>query len=99
MLHILLLISATIALSIMLIPLSSRFRAPILLVFLAIGMALGEDGPGGIEFEECQETVTAFSGQARDQFKKLLKEKTQVATDVKGTLKTMLTRLDNSVSG
>ena len=43
MLQALLLISATIALSIMLIPLSSRFRAPILLVFLAIGMALGED--------------------------------------------------------
>ena len=61
MLHILLLISATIALSIMLIPLSSRFRAPILLVFLAIGMALGEDGPGGIEFEDFALTYSAGS--------------------------------------
>ena len=54
---------------------------------------------GGIKFEECQETVTAFSGQALDQFKKLLKEKTQVAAEVKGTLKTMLSRLDKSVTG
>lgn len=61
MLHVLLLISATIALSIMLIPLSSRFRAPILLVFLAIGMALGEDGPGGIEFENFALTYSAGS--------------------------------------
>jgi cell volume regulation protein A len=61
MLHVLLLISATIALSIMLIPLSSRFRAPILLVFLAIGMALGEDGPGGIEFEDFALTYSAGS--------------------------------------
>ncbi|MED5550001.1 MAG: potassium/proton antiporter [Pseudomonadota bacterium] len=61
MLQALLLISATIALSIMLIPLSSRFRAPILLVFLAIGMALGEDGPGGIEFEDFALTYSAGS--------------------------------------
>lgn len=61
MLQFLLLISATIALSIMLIPLSSRFRAPILLVFLAIGMALGEDGPGGIHFEDFALTYSVGS--------------------------------------
>jgi len=61
MLQVLLLISATIALSIMLIPLSSRFRAPILLVFLLVGMALGEDGPGGIHFEDFALTYSAGS--------------------------------------
>lgn len=61
MLQVLLLISATIALSIMLIPLSSRFRAPILLVFLIVGMALGEDGPGGIQFEDFALTYSVGS--------------------------------------
>lgn len=61
MLQVLLLISATIALSIMLIPLSSRFRAPILLVFLLVGMALGEDGPGGIQFEDFALTYSVGS--------------------------------------
>ncbi|WP_300543083.1 potassium/proton antiporter [Maricaulis sp.] len=44
-------VSLIIASSILLIPLSTRFRAPILFVFLVIGMLLGEDGPGGILFE------------------------------------------------
>lgn len=61
MLQVLLLISVTIALSIMLIPLSSRFRAPILLVFLIVGMALGEDGPGGIQFEDFALTYSVGS--------------------------------------
>lgn len=61
MLQVLLLISATIALSITLIPLSSRFRAPILLVFLLVGMALGEDGPGGIQFEDFALTYSVGS--------------------------------------
>ncbi len=39
---------------------ASRFGAPLLLVFLVIGMLLGEDGPGGIAFNDYQ--VTYFVG-------------------------------------
>jgi cell volume regulation protein A len=39
-------------LSILIVPLSSRVQAPILLLFLALGMLLGEDGPGRIEFDD-----------------------------------------------
>ena len=38
--------------SIVLVPLSARLGAPVLLLFLAVGMAMGEDGPGGIAFND-----------------------------------------------
>jgi cell volume regulation protein A len=49
--HIILLSSGLIVLSILVGLLSSRFGAPLLLVFLVLGMLAGEDGPGGIEFD------------------------------------------------
>jgi potassium/hydrogen antiporter len=33
---------------------ANRFGAPLLLVFLALGMLLGEDGPGGVKFDDVQ---------------------------------------------
>lgn len=39
---------------------ASRFGAPLLLVFLVIGMLVGEDGPGGLAFNDYQ--VTYFVG-------------------------------------
>ena len=40
--------AALIFVSILLTPLSARVGAPLLLIFLLIGMIVGEDGPGGV---------------------------------------------------
>jgi cell volume regulation protein A len=49
--HLILISAALVLLSIMAGLLSSRIGAPLLLVFLGLGMLAGEDGPGGIQFD------------------------------------------------
>jgi cell volume regulation protein A len=41
---------------------ASRFGAPLLLVFMVIGMLAGEDGPGGLRFDDYQLTYLVGSG-------------------------------------
>jgi NhaP-type Na+/H+ and K+/H+ antiporter len=43
---------ALILLSVVASPLATRLGAPILLMFLGIGMLVGEDGPGGVAFDD-----------------------------------------------
>ena len=43
--------AALVFVSILLTPISARIGAPLLLLFLGLGMLLGENGPGGIEFD------------------------------------------------
>ena len=42
--------------SILLTPVSARIGAPLLLLFLAVGMLAGEDGPGGLHFDDFELT-------------------------------------------
>lgn len=50
-----------VAASILLVMVSSRVGAPLLLVFLGLGMLAGEDGPGGIEFHDFKLTYLVGS--------------------------------------
>lgn len=50
--HIILLTGALLIVSILAGALSSRVGAPLLLVFLVLGMLIGEEGPGGIQFDD-----------------------------------------------
>ncbi len=49
--------AALVMFSILITPLSSRLGMPVLLLFLGVGMLAGEDGPGGIQFNDID---TAF---------------------------------------
>lgn len=51
-LYLLLIGSSLLLISIMLTPLSARVGVPVLLLFLGVGMLAGEDGPGGIQFDD-----------------------------------------------
>ena len=49
--HLIFAIGTLLIISILAGVLSSRIGAPLLLVFLVIGMLIGEDGPGGVQFD------------------------------------------------
>ncbi|MGL5284714.1 MAG: potassium/proton antiporter, partial [Aeromonas sp.] len=50
--HFFLVVGLLVGLSVLLSSLSSRLGIPILVVFLAVGMLAGENGPGGIQFAD-----------------------------------------------
>lgn len=52
--YLILTIAGLVLLSIFVGRLSTRIGAPLLLVFLALGMIVGEDGPGGLQFHDFQ---------------------------------------------
>ncbi len=52
--HIILLGSLVLLLSVLSSVVTARLGAPLLLVFLSLGMLLGEDGPGGVHFNDVQ---------------------------------------------
>jgi potassium/hydrogen antiporter len=54
--HIILIGAALIAASLIVSAFASRVGTPLLLVFLGLGMLAGEDGPGGIQFNDVQLT-------------------------------------------
>lgn len=51
-LHLILLGALMLVMSILLSPLSSRVGMPVLLIFLLVGMVMGEDGAGGVRFDD-----------------------------------------------
>ncbi|MGQ0662202.1 MAG: potassium/proton antiporter [Pseudomonadota bacterium] len=59
--HLIFLGGFLVALSILAGMLSSRLGAPLLLVFLGLGMLAGEDGPGGIVFDDFRATYLVGS--------------------------------------
>ena len=50
----LLLVGAVLAASVLVALGSARTGVPVLVAFLALGMLLGSDGPGGIEFDDAE---------------------------------------------
>lgn len=59
--HFILLLGGLLLLGILAGVLSSRIGAPLLLVFLGVGMLLGEDGPGGLSFGDFKSTYVVGS--------------------------------------
>lgn len=45
-------VAALVIIGVLLSPIAARAGAPLLLLFLALGMLVGEDGPGGVRFDD-----------------------------------------------